>query len=123
MTPFIQTGYEQMFLKSLPVDALAPIRARFLVALRDREQRLREVTVAAALVHAPECMAEDLHKIRGVAPMLDLPDLGALAAVAEDRFDTWQGVAGCGQGDRLPDDLLDCLRALSAAMTRALDTA
>ena len=110
-----------MFLQGLPADAIAPIRARVLVALRDREQRLRDAP--SALAQSPDSVAEDLHKIRGVAPMLDLPDLGALAAEAEDRLDAWLGTMRHGQDRPVPEDLLACLRALGAAMTKALDDA
>lgn len=108
-----------MHLHTLPAESLAPIRARFLAALRDREPRLREAASTAA-VSSPAALHDDVHKIRGVAPMLGLAELGALAADAETRLDAWLG-ATLSPVSHMPEDLRLCLQALHAAIDRALD--
>ncbi len=116
-----------MQLTSLPAESLAPIRARFIDALRAREARIREV-LALARPPQPDQLRDDIHKIRGVAPMLGLGQLGALAADAEDRLEPWLAAAKirpAGMEDeaemvRMPDDLHACLSALHAAMREAM---
>lgn len=119
-----------MQLTSLSAEALAPIRARFIDALRDREARVREA-LAQAQVHQPERLMDDIHKIRGVAPMLGMAGLGALAAEAEDRLCPWisatapeiaSGAAsgGADMAMPLPEELLDCLQALHDEMRAML---
>jgi len=112
-----------MHLNTLPAEALAPIRARFLVALRDRETRV-QAAVAMAGTGQPEALLDDVHKIRGVAPMLGMGHLGALAADAEDRLEAWLNTSHSPSDARLlrmPDDLHACLRALHSAIRAALD--
>lgn len=117
-----------MQLTSLSAEALAPIRQRFIDALRDRETRVRDA-VTRAMVHDPDRLLDDIHKIRGVAPMLGMADLGALAAVAEDRLEPWlsalpEDCAPDGSGGallaHLPEELHACLRDLHGAMQEAL---
>ncbi len=108
-----------MQITSLSADALAPIRARFIDALRDREPRVG-AAAETARVGEPEQLKEDIHKIRGVAPMLGLAQLGALAADAEDRLEAWLGVLA-DPASRMPDDLHACLKALHGAIREALD--
>lgn len=111
-----------MHLTSLPAESLAPIRARFLDALRGREGRIHEAATRAKTTE-PVDLLEDVHKIRGVAPMLGLMQLGALAADAEDRLDAWFATHGLQSADtvRMPDDLHYCLKALHASIREALD--
>lgn len=112
----------------LSPETLAPIRARFIEALRDREVRLRR-SVTTAEIGEPAQLLEDIHKIRGVAPMLGMATLGALAADAEDRLEPWLAAAtiappqvppGPAPAARLPEDLHACLTALHAAMQDAI---
>ncbi|AWB48382.1 hypothetical protein HYN69_07500 [Gemmobacter aquarius] len=107
-----------MQFNTLPPEALAPIRDRFLVALRDRESRVQHA-VATASTGEPAVLLDDIHKIRGVAPMLGMARLGALAADAEDRLEAWLNASFAPP--RMPDDLQSCLRALHHAMREALD--
>lgn len=109
-----------MQLNTLPPEALAPIRDRFLVALRDRESRVHHA-VATASAGEPAVLLDDIHKIRGVAPMLGLARLGALAADAEDRLEAWLNASFAPAQPRMPEDLHTCLRALHHAMREALD--
>lgn len=108
-----------MHLTTLPAEALAPIRARFLVALRDRELRMQQA-VATVTTRQPAELLDDVHKIRGVAPMLGLAQLGALAADAEDRLEAWLDIPA-DPAARMPDDLHACLTALHGAIRAALD--
>lgn len=110
-----------MHLNILPAETLAPIRARFLVALREREARIGAAARSSAAEH-PEALLDDVHKIRGVAPMLGLSLLGALAADAEDRLEAWFGgnLAPAGVLLAMPDDLRLCLKALHGAICEAL---
>lgn len=111
-----------MQFNTLPAEALAPIRARFLVALRERETRVNEAATHARF-DQPAVLLDDVHKIRGVAPMLGLATLGALAADAEERLEHWLGgkLSPAANTNRMPDDLHLCLRALHAAIREALE--
>lgn len=111
-----------MHLTTLSAEALAPIRARFLVALRDREVRVRQA-VASDSLQPPAELLDDVHKIRGVAPMLGMAELGSLAADAENRLEAWfaETRAPAQTMVRMPADLHACLRALHAAIRSALD--
>lgn len=110
-----------MQLNTLPADALAPIRARFLASLRERETRVREA-LASACAAEPDALLDDVHKIRGVAPMLGLVHLGARAAETEDRLDLWLRSAppAAATSLRLPEDLMHALHHLHSAIHEAL---
>lgn len=109
-----------MQFNTLPPEALAPIRDRFLVALRDRESRVQHA-VTTASAGEPAVLLDDIHKIRGVAPMLGLARLGALAADAEDRLDAWLNASFAPSAPRMPEDLHACLKALHHAMREVLE--
>lgn len=115
-----------MQLTTLPAEALAPIRARFIDALRDREARVGAAALDARL-DAPDQLLEDIHKIRGVAPMLGMAELGALAAVAEDRLEPWLAAttdAALGLSEvtaAMPHELHCTLKELHAAIRQVLD--
>ncbi|MBC2835668.1 Hpt domain-containing protein [Paragemmobacter straminiformis] len=106
---------------SLSAEALAPIRQRFIDALRDREARMRAALTQAPL-HQPDRLLDDIHKIRGVAPMLGMAGLGALAAEAEDRLEPWvsAAIAAAPQDMHIPEEVRDCLQALHAEITATL---
>lgn len=109
-----------MQITSLSADALAPIRARFIDALRDREPRVG-AAAETARVGEPEQLKEDIHKIRGVAPMLGLAELGARAADAEDRLEPWLlATTIAPPGAEMPDELQSSLRELHGAIRQAL---
>lgn len=109
-----------MQLTTLPAEALAPIRARFIDALRDREPRVGAAAETAHVVE-PEQLMEDIHKIRGVAPMLGMAELGALAADAEDRLEPWLAAATITPpGAGMPDEVQSSLKELHGAIRQAL---
>ncbi len=111
-----------MHLPPLSAETLAPIRARFLLALRDREARVAQAALSASTTQAA-LLLDDAHKIRGVAPMLGMAQLGALAADAEDRLDAWLAAippAPHATPQPMPDDLHQCLCALHRAIRAAL---
>lgn len=111
-----------MQLTTLPAEALAPIRDRFLVTLRERETRVQQA-VATASAGEAGALLDDVHKIRGVAPMLGMGQLGALAADAEDRLEAWLNTPQrpADAAPRMPEDLQSCLKALHCAIRQALD--
>lgn len=110
-----------MQFNDLPAEALAPIRDRFLVALRERETRVQQA-VATASAKEAGALLDDVHKIRGVAPMLGMGQLGALAADAEDRLEAWLNtpLRPADAAPHMPEDLHCCLKALHCAIRQAL---
>ena len=108
-----------MQMTSLSPETLAPIRKRFIDALRDREPRVG-AAAETAQVCEPNQLIEDIHKIRGVAPMLGMAELGALAAQAEDRLEPWLAAATITPPGMMPDDLQTSLKDLHDAIRQAL---
>lgn len=113
-----------MPMNALSAAALAPIRQRFIVTLGAREERLAEMLRnPKEYCEDPELLElvlHDLHKVKGVAPMLGMAVLGELATEAEDQMDRWLAE---GRPREVPKVVMDCLARLRAALRAVLQDA